>query len=95
MGGYQAGREGLNGSTVPAFTCTDIRIARIAFNMGGPPRDLAYHPCLNLVAGCSDREVRVFDRQTGNIIPDKFDMQGLKMTGVFRTYFSAGENTCL
>jgi len=88
-GGYRAGREGLNGYTIPAFNASDIRNARISYNTDAYPRDIGYHPSLDLVIACNEKEARLFERKTGTRITDKLDTQGEKLSAFSRVYFSA------
>jgi hypothetical protein len=77
-------------TAIPAFEARDIRRAIATYEMGGAPLDLSYHPYLDLAVGCTEKEVRVFDRRTGKRLEDKLDLAGKRITAIRRVLFSPG-----
>jgi serine protease Do len=94
-GGYRAGPDKLNGYTIPAFTAEDIRVAKVAYKTDAYPVDVSYHPVLGLVAACNGKEVRIFERQSGDILAGKLDLKDAKLSKIQRVYFTPGGNHLL
>lgn len=91
-GGYRSGAPALSGYTIPAFDAHDIRNAFMAYNVGAYPLDVSYHPSLNLVAGTGGKDVKVFNRVTGETIGNAFDIGDEKISNVTRVFFTPGGN---
>jgi S1-C subfamily serine protease/DNA-binding beta-propeller fold protein YncE len=89
-GGYRSGPEGTRGYTVPAFPAGDVSAARIAYDIGAYPVDIAYHPCLDMVAVCNENEIRLFERASGRILSDRLNLKELQLSNIRRLLFSPG-----
>ena len=60
---------------IPAFDPNEPSKILASYSMkeAGFAVDVAFHPCLPIVAGISEQSVRLFDRNTGDILKDKVD----------------------
>lgn len=67
-GGYRSGTQGQNGYTIPAFYENDITKASIAYDVGNYPTTIAYHQSLSLVIGSNGKDLKTFNRKTGQLI---------------------------
>jgi S1-C subfamily serine protease len=89
-GGYRSGAEKLNGYTVPAFTADDVRVAKVSYKTDAYPIDVSYHPFLGLAAACNEKEVRIFDRRSGEILAGKVELKDTKLAKIQRVFFAPG-----
>jgi S1-C subfamily serine protease len=89
-GGYRSGAEELRGYTIPAFEAGDIRTARVSYETGSYPKDVSYHPVLDLVAGCNEKTVYVFERRTGKALSGKVDVRDAKFRSIRQVLFAPG-----
>jgi S1-C subfamily serine protease/DNA-binding beta-propeller fold protein YncE len=89
-GGYRSGPQNLRGYTIPAFPTNNVETARVAYNIGAYPIDVSYHPALKLVAACNEKDVNLFNRDTGENLSNKLDLGERKLSAIRRVYFTPG-----
>ncbi len=88
-GGLRSGPKHLVGYTIPAFPTNDIRTAQVSYRVDAYPVDVSFHPMLPLVAGTNGKELRIFQRDSGEVVADKVRLpEGIK--DIKRLLFSAG-----
>ena len=86
--GYREGRYS-QGHYIPAFDAKNIRRATAAFPTKSYPREMCYHPKLDLViATC--REPRFFDLRTSRPLTSRIDFGGRQFGAWGRFTFSPG-----
>lgn len=75
--------------SLPAFNAHDLNQTSASYSCKGNgfPRDISYHPTLNLVLVASDQQVSCFERNTGEKLPAAMGVVKSKMS-VMRAAFS-------
>ncbi|NQT85237.1 hypothetical protein HQ560_00645, partial [bacterium] len=87
-GGYRSGAPQLNGYTIPAFSTDDIRKAAVSYNTDAYPKDVSFHPSLDLVAATNGGTIGIFRRKSGEKIENKLDTGGRKLKDIARLIFT-------
>lgn len=77
------------GYYIPAFDADDVRRATTAFKTGSRPREVCYHPKLNLVIATSGGP-EFFDLKTGEPVASRVDLDGKRLGSWGRFAFSPG-----
>ncbi len=87
-GGYH-NEKYAKGYYIPAFDAHDIRRATTAFRTGAYPREICYHPRLDLVIATNGGP-RFFSHKTGKELASRIDLSGKQLGNWGRFTFSPG-----
>lgn len=78
-----------SGYSIAALAADDVTRESSRYKMEAYPADIAYHPSANLVATTNGNAIWVYDRHTGEKLPDKLDTTR-KFGGVTGLFFAPG-----
>jgi len=87
-GGYRDDKYA-KGHYIPAFDADDVRRATTAFKTGRHPREVCYHPKLDLVIATNSGP-KFFDLKTGKPLASRVDLGGKRLGNWGRFAFSPG-----
>jgi hypothetical protein len=73
-----------------ALDTADVRHATAAYSVGDRPLDFSFHPALNLVAACNEKQVVVCDRDTGDVAERRVDFGDQQMDEIRHALFTPG-----